>query len=104
MKISQKIRKEYVAQFKKNDAIFFPAFTSTTAKKDVTKTFGDGILLEIHIDSKSALPMPFLDIKQIGSYFPNEQEYLFQPFSMFMVKDIIKEGENQFRIVLDNIN
>ena len=48
--------------------------------------------------------MPFLDIKQIGSYFPNEQEYLFQPFSMFMVKDIIKEGENQFRIVLDNIN
>ena len=101
-----KIKKQYVEQFKKNDAFFLPAFLSTSESEDEAKNFSNGIILEIHYESKSSKNMPFLDINKIGSgsCFPSEKEFLFEPFSMFVVKEIREDKDHNFlNIVFDNI-
>ena len=102
----EKIKKQYVEQFKKNDAIFLPAFLSTSESEDEANFFSNGIILEIHYESKSSENMPFLDINNIGSgsLYPSEKEFLFEPFSMFVVKEIREDKDHNFlNIVFDNI-
>jgi hypothetical protein len=66
--------------YNKSDSIEFPAFTSTTATKGVTKDFGGEILFEI--ESKNG--------KSIKDYsgMPHEDEVLFKSKSNFKVKSV----------------
>ncbi|KAL4463671.1 hypothetical protein ABPG72_015347 [Tetrahymena utriculariae] len=82
---------------RKNDAFVFPAFTSTTTKKELAKTFGK-LIIEIKFDSSQQqlgehfdLLRP-KDISQISVY-PNEAEFLFPCFSPFVILDFEEEGE-----------
>ncbi|CAF3622393.1 unnamed protein product [Rotaria socialis] len=64
----------------------FPGFTATTAKKHIARSFGK-TLFEIHVSAPCHQVINMANI----SYFQEEEEWLFSPYSRFRVKDKTKE-------------
>ncbi|CAF1559938.1 unnamed protein product [Rotaria magnacalcarata] len=64
----------------------FPGFTATTAKKHIARSFGK-TLFEIHVSAPCHQVINMANI----SYFREEEEWLFSPYSRFRVKDKTKE-------------
>lgn len=90
--------------YKDHMGICFPAFTSTTAREDVAKSFRNGfnnILFEITYDFSKTHSIPPVKISQY-SKFKSEEEHLFSIFSMFFIKKIEKIDERNFKIYLEN--
>jgi hypothetical protein len=71
------------AYFKTGTIFRFPGFTSTSRSKRLAESFGN-TLFEIHIYAGC---LQVRDVSDI-SHFPNENEYLFSPYSLFKVIDI----------------
>jgi hypothetical protein len=71
------------AYFKTGTIFRFPGFTSTSRSKRLAESFGN-TLFEIHIYAGC---LQVRDVSDI-SHFPNENEYLFSPYSLFTVIDI----------------
>ncbi|CAF1252321.1 unnamed protein product [Rotaria sp. Silwood1] len=80
----------------------FPGFVSTSKNKEKAKSFGN-TLLTIKIYSGC---LQVRDISSI-SYFPEEEEYLFSPYSLFEVIDTnsetitLKAHDNKKKIGMD---
>ncbi|CAF1468964.1 unnamed protein product [Adineta ricciae] len=64
----------------------FPGFTTTTENIDVARRFGD-TLFEIHVNAPCHQVVHMAHI----SYYKDEEEWLFSPYSRFQVKEIIEE-------------
>ena len=86
----------------KNHLICFPSFTSTSAIKEVaihfskqesltkgnSKIMDYGVIFTIKYKFKKGFKPTAYDVSEFSAY-PKEKEYLFVPYTFFMVKDVI---------------
>ena len=87
MYISEKELENY--QFLEGNVICYPAFTSTSLKEnggyEPTKYIDSDVLVQLIIEpNNNKFSIPILE----HSEFPDEDEYLFLPFSFFKIKNV----------------
>jgi hypothetical protein len=91
------LNEEQLAYMEINTIFRFPGFTSTSKSKESAEKFGNTVF-EIHIYAGC------LQVKDISniSHYPNEQEYLFSPYSLFKVTG--KNGKLIVLTAIDNLS
>ena len=81
--------------------LYFPAFVSTTSRKEVAKEFSDGIILEIHLSKKNPHPHIML-INEEWTQFPKEKETLLFSYFPFFVEKIVIDGTYSIIVLIQD--
>ncbi|CAF2111763.1 unnamed protein product [Rotaria magnacalcarata] len=94
--LDQQSTENFLKKFKVNDYIIFPSFLSTTMDKATALQFSQqkGVLFEIIIDTTSDIPNNMPKCIKAVSEFKNEEEIVFNCFSMLKVNTITTQNEN----------
>ena len=104
MKIDEDQKKGFKELMKAGSMLIFPAYTSATEDEKVLDTFPGNIKLHISIPNDITMYEIFYPIKVAKySQFPNENEVLFLPASVFQINDVIEKENSVLKLEIEYI-